>query len=536
MSQLRNTANTTPITDFSTFSRSEIFVGRDESCDLVLPVQSGASRRHARFFAIDGAWWVEDLQSSNGTEVNSQLIQEPHRLAEGDVIGIGTEIFLFEPSFEGAASQPLPSPPTPPPVRGSSADLEETVSQETIKKPKGIAPPLARPPSPVKTQVSPTGADSECTPIAPSTSSGPIPEPAPLKSEPSPPSPKSMPSAELPPELQTAEVQEMVARMSQLTSLIRDEIGKAIVGQVEIIMDMLTAIISRGHVLLIGMPGLAKTTLVRTISEVLDLEFKRIQFTPDLMPSDITGTDILEVDEETGKKEYRFIKGPIFTQILLADEINRTPPKTQAALLEAMQEYRVTASGKTFDLDAPFFVLATQNPLEQEGTYPLPEAQLDRFMFSIFVDYPSEEEEELIAKFTTSMIKPILSKVMQAEQILELQKTVRSLPVSDHVLKYAVRLVRATRPGDKRAPEFISRWISCGSGPRAAQNIIVAAKARAVIAGRLLVTTDDVRSVARPVLRHRIFTNFTADSEGMNTDKIVNKLLESVPEPSSADY
>lgn len=536
MSQLRNTANTTSIIDFLNFSRSEVFVGRDESCDLVLPVQSGASRKHARFFAADGAWWVEDLQSSNGTEVNNQLIQEPHRLVEGDVIGIGTEVFLFEPSLEGAACQPSPVAPSPQSARGSSVDSAKTLSEETIKKPKGITPPLARPPSPAKPQADPTGVDGAGDPTTSPTSSVPAPDPAPPKKEPSVPSQPSVPSAELPPELQTAEVQEMVARMSQLTSLIRDEIGKAIVGQVDIIMDMLTAIISRGHVLLIGMPGLAKTTLVRTISEVLDLEFKRIQFTPDLMPSDITGTDILEVDEETGKKEYRFIKGPIFTQILLADEINRTPPKTQAALLEAMQEYRVTASGKTFDLAAPFFVLATQNPLEQEGTYPLPEAQLDRFMFSIFVDYPSEEEEELIAKFTTSMIKPILSKVMQAEQILELQKTVRSLPVSEHVLKYAVRLVRATRPGDKRAPEFVSRWISCGSGPRAAQNIIVAAKARALIAGRLLVTTDDVRSVARPVLRHRIFTNFTADSEGMNTDKIVNKLLESVPEPSSADY
>ena len=537
MSQLRNTGNTTPTIDFLTFPRPELFVGRDESCDLVLPVQSGASRRHARIFASDGGLWIEDLQSSNGTEVNSVVIQEPRRLVEGDVIGIGTEIFLFEPSPQSVMRQadPVAAAPAPQPPMDSA----ETVPAPLVKKPKGVAPPMARPPAPFQKPSAPAasaGAATEEVPPAPA----PLPPPAPAIEPEAPAPPPSVqappPSVGLPPELQTAEVQEMVARMSQLTSVIRDEIGKAIVGQVDIVMDMLTAIISRGHVLLIGMPGLAKTTLVRTISEVLDLEFRRIQFTPDLMPSDITGTDILEVDEETGKKEYRFIKGPIFTQILLADEINRTPPKTQAALLEAMQEYRVTASGKTFDLAAPFFVLATQNPLEQEGTYPLPEAQLDRFMFSIFVDYPSEAEEEQIAKFTTSMIKPILNKVMQAEQILELQKTVRNLPVSDHVLKYAVRLVRATRPGDKRAPEFISRWISCGSGPRAAQNIIVAAKARAVIAGRLLVTADDVRSVARPVLRHRIFTNFTADSEGMNTDKIVNKLLETVPEPSAADY
>ncbi len=341
--------------------------------------------------------------------------------------------------------------------------------------------------------------------------------------------PASMPAG-------SPEVQAMIRQMSERTKQIEREIGKAIVGQLDIIRDVLTAIISRGHVLLIGMPGLAKTTLVRTISEVLDLQFRRIQFTPDLMPSDITGTDILEVDDTTGKKEYRFIKGPIFSQILLADEINRTPPKTQAALLEAMQEYRVTASGQTFQLEPPFFVLATQNPLEQEGTYPLPEAQLDRFMFSVYVEYPTEDEEEQIAKFTTSNVKVILNKILDARQIIELQNVVRELPISDHVVKYAVRLVRATRPGDARAPEFIKKWIHCGAGPRAAQNLLLAAKARAVIDGRMLVTAADVRSVSRPVLRHRMFTNFTADSEGMDTNKIVDKLLEAVPEPGEKDY
>jgi MoxR-like ATPase len=448
-------------------------LGRDPGNALLLPNESGASRKHALLFEKDGVWWVEDLGSSNGTSVNGNEIERAVQLEEGDVIAVGIEELRFslqavKPGSEAAF------------VAGRSAQ-EPAVPSVSVSGPGAVA------------------AQEKAPEFAPG-------------------------------------VQELVSRMSALTEEIRKEIGKAIVGQVDIVMDMLTAIISRGHVLLIGMPGLAKTTLVRTISEVLDLEFRRIQFTPDLMPSDITGTDILEVDEETGKKAYRFIKGPIFTQILLADEINRTPPKTQAALLEAMQEYRVTASGQTFELSAPFFVLATQNPLEQEGTYPLPEAQLDRFMFSIYIDYPSEEEEELIAKFTTSTVKTTLQKVMDGVQILELQKTVRDLPVSDHVLKYAVRLVRATRPGDKRAPEFIQRWIQCGSGPRAAQNIIVAAKARAVIAGRLLVTTADVRSVARAVLRHRIFTNFTADSEGMDTDKIVNKLLEVVPEPDASDY
>ena len=333
-----------------------------------------------------------------------------------------------------------------------------------------------------------------------------------------------------------ADIQAIVTEMSRKTQLIEAEISKAIIGQKSVIMQLLTAIISKGHVLMIGMPGLAKTMMIRTLSEVLDLKFRRIQFTPDLMPSDITGTDVLEVDEQTGKKEYRFIKGPIFTNILLADEINRTPPKTQAALLEAMQEHRVTASGQTYPLDLPFFVLATQNPLEQEGTYPLPEAQLDRFMFSVYIDYPDEQDEETIAKVTTGQQQVDLHKVLTGAEILKLQEVVRGMPVSDHVVKFATRLVRATRPGDARAPEFIKKWIHCGAGPRASQFLVVAAKANAVIDGRLLVTADDVRKAARSVLRHRMFTNFTADSEGMDTDKIVQKLLDTVPEPGEKDY
>ena len=341
-------------------------------------------------------------------------------------------------------------------------------------------------------------------------------------------------SGELAPENEA--IRNLIDRMSVKTKLIEAEIGKAIIGQREIVRELLTALISNGHVLMIGLPGLAKTLMIRTVAEVLDLNFRRIQFTPDLMPSDITGTDVLESDETTGRKEYRFIKGPVFTNILLADEINRTPPKTQAALLEAMQEHRVTAAGETYPLDPPFFVLATQNPLEQEGTYPLPEAQLDRFMFSIYIDYPSEADEETIAKVTTRDRKLDLQKVLGAAQILELQNAVRNLPVSDHVVKYATRLVRATRPGDERAPDFIKKWVHVGAGPRASQYLVLAAKARAVIEGRLLVSAEDVRAAARPVLRHRMFTNFTADSEGINTDKIVQKLLETVPEPGEKDY
>ena len=345
---------------------------------------------------------------------------------------------------------------------------------------------------------------------------------------------KAAPDTQLTPEHEA--IRDLIDQMSVKTRLIEKEIGKAIIGQKEVVRELLTALVSNGHVLMIGLPGLAKTLMIRTVAEVLDLKFRRIQFTPDLMPSDITGTDILESDETTGRKEYRFIQGPIFTNILLADEINRTPPKTQAALLEAMQEHSVTAAGETYPLDPPFFVLATQNPLEQEGTYPLPEAQLDRFMFSITIDYPSEADEETIAKVTTREQKLDLHKVLNGEQILELQKAVRNLPISDHVVKYATRLVRATRPTDARAPEFIKKWVHVGAGPRASQYLILAAKARAVIEGRLLVTTDDVRASARPVLRHRMFTNFTADSEGVNTDQIVQKLLEAVPEPGEKDY
>jgi MoxR-like ATPase len=332
------------------------------------------------------------------------------------------------------------------------------------------------------------------------------------------------------------ETAERIAALIPRLEGVMAEMGKAIVGQKEIIHSLMLALVSRGHVLMIGLPGLAKTLMIRTLAEVLDLRFRRIQFTPDLMPTDITGTDVLEVDEATGRKSYRFIRGPVFTNILLADEINRTPPKTQAALLEAMQEHHVTAAGETYPLAPPFFVLATQNPLEQEGTYPLPEAQLDRFMFSLRVDYPSEAEEEEIAASTTSDRSVSLSKRMSGAEILELQKLVRRLPVSRHVVKYATRLARATRPADPRAPEAVRKWIHCGAGPRATQYLLLAAKAGAVMRGSLVVNCNDVRLAALPVLRHRMFTNFAADSEGIDVDEIIGKVLKEVPEPGEKDY
>jgi MoxR-like ATPase len=324
--------------------------------------------------------------------------------------------------------------------------------------------------------------------------------------------------------------------MQQQTDAIGAEVGKVIIGQVDVVDQILMCMIAGGHGLLIGLPGMAKTLMVSTIAKVLDLQFKRVQFTPDLMPGDITGTEILETNRETGDKEFRFVKGPLFCNLLLADEINRTPPKTQAALLEAMQEKRVTAGNETFTLDAPFFVLATQNPIEQEGTYPLPEAQQDRFMFNIWVDYPEENEEEQIVESTTSGELKEPDCVLSREEVLQLQDVVRKVPVSEHVIKYAIKLVRATRPSIETAPEITKNYVSTGAGPRAGQFLVLAAKARAVLEGRIHVASSDIRSAAVPVLRHRILTNFSADSEGLSPMNIVEKLLEEIPEPGPEDY
>ncbi len=309
------------------------------------------------------------------------------------------------------------------------------------------------------------------------------------------------------------------------------QIHKTIIGQDDVIELMMISLLARGHCLLVGVPGLAKTMLVQTLSKVLRLKFNRIQFTPDLMPSDITGTEIIEEDRSSGKRDFRFVKGPIFSQILLADEINRTPPKTQSALLQAMQEYQVTAAGRTYRLEEPFFVLATQNPIEQEGTYPLPEAQLDRFMFMIKVDYPDKLQEMDIIKVTTSQILPEPEPVLSGSDVLGLQKMLRRVPVSDHVIRYAIDVIRATRPESSEAPDFVNDWLTWGAGPRAGQFLILGAKGRAVLHGRINVSCDDVRSVAAAVLRHRLFTNFNADAEGIDTDEIVKRLISHIPEP-----
>ncbi len=330
------------------------------------------------------------------------------------------------------------------------------------------------------------------------------------------------------PELQVDDVQ-AVEKLAAGRDRMMAELRKAIVGMDRVIDEVLIAVLSHGHGLLEGVPGLAKTLLVSSLAKCLSLSFRRIQFTPDLMPSDITGTEILQVDPETGKRRFMFFKGPIFANIILADEINRTPPKTQAALLEAMQEHMVSAGGEDFHLDEPFFVLATQNPLEQEGTYPLPEAQLDRFMFKILVDYPNLEEEIDIMRTVTTRMEPELSEILSGEQILSLQELVRRVPVADHIYQYVARLVRCTRPGGPDTPDFINQWVSWGAGPRACLYLIIGGKARAILRGRFNVAVEDVQAIALPVMRHRMGLNFAAQSEGVDTDEIVRQLLAAIP-------
>lgn len=324
-------------------------------------------------------------------------------------------------------------------------------------------------------------------------------------------------------------------RLRDAYQSLRSEIGKVIVGQEHVLEELLIAIFARGHCLLVGVPGLAKTLMIHTLADALNLSFSRVQFTPDLMPSDITGTEVIQEDKATGLRQFKFLRGPIFANIVLADEVNRTPPKTQAALLEAMQERQVTVGGERHRLPDPFFVLATQNPIEQEGTYPLPEAQLDRFMLNILVDYPSEAEEVRIVEVTTSNLKPSISKVFSGADILDFQEIVRRVPTAPYAGEYAVRLARATRHTQADTPEFIRDYVSWGGGPRASQFLVLAAKARAALHGKTAAGVEDIQAVALPVLRHRLVTNFNAEAEGLKADDIIGRLLQHVPvNPSEA--
>ena len=325
-----------------------------------------------------------------------------------------------------------------------------------------------------------------------------------------------------------------VERLTKAYQRLREEMARAIVGQEQVLEELLMCIFARGHAILEGVPGLAKTLMVSSLARCLELDFARIQFTPDLMPSDITGTEVIQEDRASGAREFTFLAGPIFSNVILADEINRTPPKTQAALLESMQERQVSVGGKRMPMKDPFFVLATQNPIEQEGTYPLPEAQQDRFMFKIFVDYPAWDEEFDIVRLTTAIEEVQLSPVLDGAAIIELQHTIRRVPVADHVIRYAMRLVRATRVHESDVPDIVNSYVSWGAGPRACQYLILGGKVRAVLHGRFHVSTEDIQAVAKPVLRHRIITNFNADAEGFNTDKIIEGLIHIIPAKEGA--
>ncbi len=327
---------------------------------------------------------------------------------------------------------------------------------------------------------------------------------------------------------------QMLESLRHAHKKMRTEIGKIIIGQEKVLDELLMAIFCRGHALLVGVPGLAKTLMVSTLAQALDLSFKRIQFTPDLMPTDITGTEVIQDDPATRQRMFKFLPGPIFANIVLADEINRTPPKTQAALLESMQERRASIGGTDYPMKSPFFVLATQNPIEQEGTYPLPEAQLDRFLFMINVQYPTDAEEELIMRQGTSDAQLTVSKVLHGEDILRLQQIVRRVPVADHVFQYAKRITRMSRPGTADAADFVNKWLTWGAGPRASMNLILAAKAHAILNGKHHVSADDVAAVADPILRHRLILNFTAQSEGVTVEKVIQKLLKAVPKNVAA--
>jgi MoxR-like ATPase len=442
-------------------------IGRDRGNDLCLPCDS-ISSLHAVITREENGYQLEDAGSSNGIVVAGRRVSSC-LLRDGDMFALGGVEFAF--TLDGAVAEPALRAGTPPP-----------------------------------------------DPTDPSDPSDPSDQPATVEEAPAP------GASPAPPE-------EVIARFEKARERVLGEIGKVIVGQRDVLNQMLVALLARGHCLLIGVPGLAKTLMVRTLGGALDLESRRIQFTPDLMPTDITGTDILEEDSVTGKRAFRFHRGPVFTNLLLADEINRTPPKTQAALLEAMQEQRVTISGTSYDLPSPFMVLATQNPIEQEGTYPLPEAQLDRFMFCVHLAYPSAQEEQQVILDTTRDAPAAVDRVLDAAQVLELQQLVRRVPVSPHVALYALGLVRATRPNAEGSLDFVNRWVHWGAGPRAGQYLLLAAKTHVLLQGRFSVSCADVREYALPVLRHRIFPTFTAASESVTTDQIVKKIVAAVKEP-----
>jgi MoxR-like ATPase len=449
-----------------TVLESGITLGRGTRATVMIADRL-VSGEHLTLKRQDGQWWAYDMNSSNGSRLNGEDFKDM-ALRGGEKIEIGETVLEF--IADGEAAVPFRAAPhQPPSERIPPADAKALRSTVVVKPSNTPAPAAADP---------------------------------------------------------TTDDMTLIREIHETHQRMKSQLGRIIVGQEQVIDEVLMAIISRGHALLVGVPGLAKTLLISTLSHVLDLTFKRVQFTPDLMPGDITGSDVLEEDHTTGKRVFRFVRGPLFANMVLADEINRTPPKTQAALLEAMQEHRVTVGNETYPLPAPFFVLATQNPIEQEGTYALPEAQLDRFMFNIVVDYPDPDEESQIIRQVTGHQDTHLEALLDAEQVLRLQQVVKRIPVAEHVIAFARDLARATRPKQPEAPDFVREMVSWGAGPRAGIYLVTGAKARAVLEGRYHATTADIAAVALPVLRHRVITTFNAEAAGITSDQIITKLIE----------
>lgn len=541
-----------------------VTIGRNQAI-VNIPIQDGSvSGNHASIRCEGGVWYLIDNNSSNGTFVNGKQIRS-QALSSGDNLTFGNVTLKFVNESESA---PAPAPvvePTPAveeaPATPANNGLRPGVKlppKDTLKpglklpsqggfkagvKLPGKAAPAAPAPKPAEPAPAPTPAPEpkKEEPKKPAPAPAPEPKKEEPKEEPKKEEPKFniKPSSDWKPPVlnidKNAPIEkmanddiELIADLNDRYKRMKEDLAQVVIGQTQVVEEVLTAVFSRGHALLMGVPGLAKTLLISTISKVLALDYKRVQFTPDLMPSDITGTDVLEEDKASGGRHFRFVKGPVFTNMLLADEINRTPPKTQAALLEAMQEHHITVGSTTYQLPEPFFVLATQNPIEQEGTYPLPEAQMDRFMFNIIVHYPEADDETQIIANVTSGKKANLTKIMDGEMVLRVQDVVRRVPVAPHVIEYARNLTRATRPKQPEAPDFVRELIGWGAGPRAGISLIQAAKARAILHGRHHTTTGDVSAVALPVLRHRVITTFAAEAAGVTSDEVVQMLIKTL--------
>lgn len=539
-----------------------VTIGRNQAI-VNIPIQDGSvSGNHASIRCEGGVWYLIDNNSSNGTFVNGKQIRS-QALASGDSVTFGNVTLQFIDDASPAQA-PVQAPAAAPSAEPANNGLKPGVKlppKDTLKP--GLKLPSQQGLKPgVKLPGKPAPAAAPIQEEAPK-AAAPAPAPEPKKeepkaepkkeeskAEPKKEEPKAEPKKEepkfnikpssdwKPPVLnidKNAPIEkmanddiELIADLNDRYKRMKEELAQVVIGQASVVEEVLTAVFSRGHALLMGVPGLAKTLLISTISKVLALDYKRVQFTPDLMPSDITGTDVLEEDKASGGRHFRFVKGPVFTNMLLADEINRTPPKTQAALLEAMQEHHITVGSTTYQLPEPFFVLATQNPIEQEGTYPLPEAQMDRFMFNIIVHYPEADDETQIISNVTSGKKANLTKIMDGDMVLRIQDVVRRVPVAPHVIEYARNLTRATRPKQPEAPDFVRELIGWGAGPRAGISLIQAAKARAILHGRHHTTTGDVSAVALPVLRHRVITTFAAEAAGVTSDEVVQMLVKTL--------